>query len=69
MANLTDHLDQARHNEKLAQNLLNDPDLQHWDWLITIAFYTAVHYAEAVFFVNFGHTESTCTTHNKLLMI
>ena len=64
MANLPDHLNQAKHNETLAEKLIAE-DLRHWDWLITIAFYAAVHYAEAVFFIEFGHTETACRTGDK----
>jgi len=60
MANLPDHLQQAEHNESFAAQLYQDGHLQHWDWLITVCFYAAVHYAEALFFAcsAFVHTES-----------
>jgi hypothetical protein len=60
MANLPDHLRQAQHNETFAEQLYQDGHLQHWDWLITVCFYAAVHYAEALFFAcsAFTHTES-----------
>jgi hypothetical protein len=62
MANLLDHLNQAEHNESFAAQLDGDPDLRYWDWLITVAFYAAVHYVEALFFVHreIGHTETAC---------
>lgn len=61
MANWDNHLKQAQHNERLAAQMEANPDLKHWDWLITIAFYAAVHYVEAAFFfTNIGHTEQAC---------
>lgn len=67
MANLLDHLEQAKHNESFAAQLDADPGLQHWDWLITVAFYAAVHYVEALFFMHSDivHTQSACTGHDK----
>ncbi|MDD5427866.1 MAG: hypothetical protein PHI58_01340 [Candidatus Omnitrophica bacterium] len=44
MANFTTHISQARHNEKLAQFLLDKP---FFDWSITISFYAAIHFFEA----------------------
>ncbi len=62
MANLLDHLKQAEHNKSFAEELDVNPDLRHWDWLITAAFYAAVHYVEALFFLDPGivHTEEAC---------
>jgi hypothetical protein len=62
MANLRNHLDQAEHNKSFAAQLDADPALSHWDWLITVAFYAAVHYVEALFFLDpdIGHTEEAC---------
>lgn len=45
MASEADHIAQAGHNEALAQELSND--LTYKDWLITVAFYAAIHYVEA----------------------
>jgi len=45
MASEADHVAQAGHNEALAQELGND--LIYKDWLITVAFYAAIHYVEA----------------------
>ena len=45
MASEADHIAQAQHNEALAQDLSRD--LAYKDWLITVAFYTAIHYVEA----------------------
>lgn len=39
------HLFQAGHNESLANDLLSL--LNYKDWLITISFYSAIHYVEA----------------------
>lgn len=62
MANWDNHLRQAEHNERLAAQLNADLQLRHWDWLITIAFYAAVHYVEAAFFFidEIVHTETAC---------
>jgi len=45
MASEVDHIAQAEHDEALAQELSND--LTYKDWLITVAFYAAIHYVEA----------------------
>lgn len=48
MADLISHIEQARHNEKCANYLLeNAPEFR--DWAITAAFYAAVHLVEACF--------------------
>jgi hypothetical protein len=67
MANYLDHLNQAEHNESFAAQLDANPNLQHWDWLITVAFYAAVHYVEALFFFHndIVHTELACPEHDK----
>lgn len=64
MANLLNHLNQAKHNEIFAKQLDADTRLIHWDWLITVSFYAAVHYLEALFFVHSDivHTELACVT-------
>ncbi len=46
------HLEQADSNEKLAQ-ILCDGD-GHYDWAVTVAFYSALHYFEA-YLVRKGH--------------
>lgn len=60
MADFIDHMAQSVHNEKLANALLEEPDLR--DWAITVAFYAAVHIAEACFTTDptIGHTEHVC---------
>lgn len=40
------HLDQASHNEKAANSLVNG---DYYDWSCTCAFYAALHYVEAKF--------------------
>ena len=45
MSDQGSHLHQARHNEKLASELLTS--LGYKDWLITISFYSALHFLEA----------------------
>jgi hypothetical protein len=66
MANLVDHMNQAEHNQELAEQLDQDQSLQHWDWLITISFYAAVHYVEAFLegVPSIGHTETACKKNN-----
>lgn len=53
------HLHQAQHNEGLLSELM--ASLSYKDWLITVAFYSAIHYVEAAFFNNptIVHTD-TC---------
>lgn len=53
------HLYQAQHNEGLLSELL--ASLSYKDWLVTVAFYSAIHYVEAAFFNNptIVHTD-TC---------
>jgi hypothetical protein len=62
MANYRNHLRQARHNEAFAAQLAADKSLPYFDWLITVCFYAAVHYAEALFYFQpeIQHTESAC---------
>jgi len=59
MASREVHLAQACHNEALA-NLLTQT-MEYRDWVITAAFYAAVHYAEAFFFSVQGieHSETS----------
>ena len=47
MPSLLAHLWQARHNEKLAKELVDS--LTYKDWAVTTAYYTAIHYIEAAF--------------------
>ena len=56
------HLSQAQHNERLLTEL--KASLAYKDWLVTVAFYTAIHYIEANFFnnPNIIHTEITIPT-------
>lgn len=61
MADLSIHLLQAEHNEKLAQFLLDKP---FFDWAITACFYAAIHLFEARLFfdsadVSNKHSESS----------
>jgi len=46
MATVQKHLQQARHNESLLQKLSST---EFPDWYGTIAFYSAIHYVEALF--------------------
>jgi hypothetical protein len=52
MAAEKQHLQEARHNESLARHLAED--MTYRDWVITTAFYAALHYVEANFAKRFG---------------
>jgi len=56
------HLSQAQHNERLLTEL--KATLSYKDWLVTVAFYTGIHYIEADFSnnPNIIHTEITIPT-------
>jgi len=56
------HLHQAQHNEGLLSELM--ASLSYKDWLVTVAFYSAIHYVEAAFFNNpaIGHTDTSIPT-------
>jgi len=61
MAECAVHLAQADHNEGMARFLLDKP---FFDWSITAAFYSAIHFFEARLFVEFAdpnekHTETS----------
>lgn len=47
MPSYTDHISQAKHNEGFG--LFLKENLKYKDWLITVCFYTALHYVEAKF--------------------
>lgn len=48
MADIIEHIWQARHNEECAQFILST-EPKYRDWAITAAFYAAIHWAEACF--------------------
>lgn len=50
------HIDQAKHNQKAAKKL---SDINFFDWAITAAFYSALHFLEAAFIKDpkLGHSE------------
>lgn len=48
MADYTVHLSQAKHNEDVANRLVQEPPFH--DWGITVAFYAAIHYLECWLF-------------------
>lgn len=51
--------DHASHNEELALELIQMK--KYYDWVITTAFYSALHYSEFQLFpFHFGPTEYTC---------
>ena len=54
MAEFFVHLSQARHNESLAEYLLDKP---YYDWAITACFYSAIHYFEARLFIKYSEND------------
>lgn len=50
MADFGVHLSQAKHNQELANKLINEPP--YHDWGITAAFYSAIHYFECWLYKN-----------------
>lgn len=46
MPSAGEHLTQARHNQDLAEQLINENPLAYADWAVTVAFYTALHYVK-----------------------
>lgn len=49
MASAAQHLDQARHNEQFAQELLGANPVEYPDWAVTAVFYAALHYVNHFF--------------------
>lgn len=47
MADLLSHVEQSKHNKRIAHALLQDPICR--DWAVTAAFYSALHRAQAGF--------------------
>ena len=62
MSSYQAHLHQAQHNEGLLSELM--ASLSYKDWLVTVAFYSAIHYVEAAFFNNpaIEHTDTSIPT-------
>lgn len=62
MSSYQAHLYQAQHNEGLLSELT--ASLSYKDWLVTVTFYSAIHYVEAAFFNNpaIGHTDTSIPT-------
>ena len=56
------HLWQARRNEKLAKQLLDELDYK--EWAVTVTFYSGLHYVEASFaqIPTIGHSETSMPT-------
>lgn len=50
MPSLAAHLEKSKHNETLAEFLATKT--QYFDWAVTILFYAAVHYVDAVLSVS-----------------
>ena len=42
------HEDKARSIERML-SLLDDHNADHWDWVVTLAFYAALHWLDATF--------------------
>jgi len=59
------HLYQAQHNEQLLSELV--ANLSYKDWVVTVAFYTAMHYVEAHFFndPNIIHSDTSIPIDNQ----
>ena len=47
MPSSVEHVEQARSNAKFLAAIQIDPAAQHPDWIITVAFYTALHLVDA----------------------
>lgn len=60
MKNRDEHLQQARSNERHAENLLQNARAEDLTWAVTVLFYAAAHYGRA-FLIERG--TSTITTH------
>lgn len=63
MSSYQAHLHQAQHNEGLLSELM--ASLSYKDWLVTVAFYSAIHYVEAAFFndPSIRHTDTSIPTY------
>ncbi len=66
MASETNHIALANRNHATLLHLMREPD-QHPEWIATVAFYKAVHVAEAAFATN-GSIHST-SHHQRLLTL
>ena len=57
MSSLLAHIWQAGRNERLAKRLLDEADFK--EWIITVSFYSAIHFVEAAFtsLAGIGHSE------------
>ena len=64
MASAAVHYQQATHNKNLTDFLLAQVPATYYDWAITAAFYSSIHWVEAFFFFIPGvvHTESSIPT-------
>ncbi len=55
------HLKKAALNEELARKLADEDAAKYADWVITTAFYAAIHYVEAFLFSTpEKHTDGSC---------
>ena len=64
MASATVHYQQATHNKALAEFLFAQNPATYYDWAITAAFYSSIHWVESYFYFVPGvvHTESSIPT-------
>jgi uncharacterized protein (UPF0332 family) len=51
----SEHISKAERNEKIAQTLATT---MYWDWVVTILFYAALHYVDAILAVSGTHPEN-----------
>lgn len=64
MADYSIHLSQAKHNEEVAERLVNEPP--YHDWGITAAFYASIHYLESwIFGIPEKHSETSIPVDNE----
>jgi hypothetical protein len=53
----SEHIEQAEHNEELAQRLIGDEPVIYKDWAVIVSFYSAVHFIEAFRASRGGHSD------------
>jgi len=68
MASFNAHVELVRQNTSLLDGMLIPAVQQHPDWVVTVAFYTALHMVEAMLFDDFPdkHTSHHSERHNVL---
>lgn len=71
MANESQHILQAQHNELFLSNIENNPD--NLDWMFTVLFYSALHYGDAILakrnqgYISFKNHEQRRKTYSRKL--